>query len=73
VLREVTYHHPQFDAHTLPAQAELDNLQGVNRVHFCGAWTRWGFHEDGLVSAVAAARALGATIPWQVGKLARAA
>jgi hypothetical protein len=73
VLREVTYHHPQFDAHTLPAQAALATIQGINRVHFCGAWTRWGFHEDGLASAVAAAQALGATIPWQSSPAARAA
>lgn len=75
VLRRVTYHHPQFDAETLPAQARLPEIQGVARVHFCGAWTRWGFHEDGLVSAVAAARALGAEIPWDAaaGAAARAA
>lgn len=73
VLREVTYHHPQFDAHTLRAQAQLAGIQGVNRVHFCGAWTRWGFHEDGLSSAVAAARALGAAIPWEAPTVSRAA
>jgi predicted NAD/FAD-binding protein len=72
-LREVTYHHPQFDARTLPAQAALAAVQGANRVHFCGAWTRWGFHEDGLASAVAAARALGAVIPWETAAAARAA
>ena len=73
VLREVTYFHPRFDAHTLQAQADLAQIQGSNRVHFCGAWTRWGFHEDGLASAVAAARALGATIPWDSTEATRAA
>jgi hypothetical protein len=72
VLKDVTYHHPQFDAATLPAQARLADIQGVHGVHFCGAWTRWGFHEDGLVSAVHAARALGAPIPWEAAQ-ARAA
>jgi len=73
VLRDVTYSHPRFDAHTLEAQADLAGIQGSNRVHFCGAWTRWGFHEDGLASAVAAARALGATIPWDSTEATRAA
>jgi hypothetical protein len=72
VLKDVTYHHPQFDAETLPAQARLAGIQGTHRVHFCGAWTRWGFHEDGLLSAVNAARALGAVIPWDAAT-ARAA
>jgi predicted NAD/FAD-binding protein len=73
VLRRVTYHHPQFDADSLSAQAALGEIQGSNRVHFCGAWTRWGFHEDGLASAVAAARALGAAIPWDTQSMTRAA
>jgi predicted NAD/FAD-binding protein len=72
VLKDVTYAHPQFDAQTLPAQARLAEIQGVSGVHFCGAWTRWGFHEDGLLSAVNAARALGVAIPWEAAA-ARAA
>jgi hypothetical protein len=64
VLKDCTYHHPHYDAAALDAQARLGSIQGVNRVEFCGAWTGWGFHEDGLASAVAAARRLGATVPW---------
>jgi uncharacterized protein len=64
VLKDVTYHHPHYDAAALAAQARLHTIQGVHRVEFCGAWTGWGFHEDGLASAVAAASRLGAGIPW---------
>lgn len=64
VLKDCTYHHPHYDTAALDAQARLPQIQGMNRVDFCGAWTGWGFHEDGLASAVAAARRLGAAIPW---------
>ena len=46
------YDHPQFDAAALEAQRKLPLMQGKNRLWFCGAWTGFGFHEDGLQSAV---------------------
>lgn len=57
--------HPQFDAQAITAQASLAQLQGTDRLWFCGAWQRYGFHEDGLASAVTVATALGAPLPWQ--------
>ncbi|MDT8345158.1 MAG: FAD-dependent oxidoreductase [Thermohalobaculum sp.] len=65
ILDQHICHHPQFDLHAMAAQAELPTIQGRKRTWFCGAWTRHGFHEDGLGSAVAVARELGATPPWQ--------
>ncbi|WP_322521763.1 FAD-dependent oxidoreductase [Guyparkeria halophila] len=65
VEREITYYHPVFDARAVAAQAELPALQGHRRTFYAGAWTGYGFHEDGLASAVAIARQLGATIPWE--------
>lgn len=61
-----TYHydHPVFDDKAINAQANLPKLQGQNGLYFCGAWTRYGFHEDGLMSAVAVAKSLGVEIPW---------
>jgi predicted NAD/FAD-binding protein len=47
------------------AQSELPGLQGQHRTWFCGAWTGFGFHEDGLKSALRVARAFGVTPPWQ--------
>jgi predicted NAD/FAD-binding protein len=50
VLRRIAYAHPVFDNAAIAAQARLAELQGRSRVWFCGAWTGYGFHEDGLKS-----------------------
>jgi predicted NAD/FAD-binding protein len=60
-----TFDHPQFDAAALSAQARLDDIQGVRRTWFAGAWAGHGFHEDGLRSGLDAAAALGAAVPWR--------
>ena len=57
--------HPQFDAAAFAAQARLDDIQGTDRTWFCGAWTGYGFHEDGLRSGLAVAERLGGTVPWR--------
>ena len=58
VLRSFEVHHPVFDHAAIDAQARLPEFQGHSRVWFCGAWTRYGFHEDGLMSGLAVADAL---------------
>jgi len=50
VLRRITYAHPVFDNAAIAAQGRLPGLQGLSHVWFCGAWTGYGFHEDGLKS-----------------------
>ncbi|MEM6382345.1 MAG: FAD-dependent oxidoreductase [Pseudomonadota bacterium] len=65
VFFETHYDHPQFDAAALAAQDRLPAVQGSGRVWFVGAWTGYGFHEDGLRSGLDAAEALGAIIPWR--------
>ena len=50
---EYDYAHPVFDAAAIAAQARVPALQGVANTWFCGAWTRYGFHEDGLTSGMA--------------------
>ncbi len=59
------YAHPQYDWASLKAQSELDDIQGKDRIWYCGAWTGHGFHEDGLVSGLKVAQALGAEAPWR--------
>ena len=54
------YAHPVFDAAATRAQARLPDLQGRRDTWFCGAWTNYGFHEDGLASGLEAARRLSA-------------
>jgi len=61
VLQRFTYEHPLYTVETLRAQEELPRLGG-GRTHYAGAYFGNGFHEDGLASGVAAARALG--VEW---------
>lgn len=64
IYNQHTYTHPIFDQPAIDAQGKLDDIQGVDRIWFCGAWTRYGFHEDGILSAVNVAKALGVKTPW---------
>lgn len=57
--------HPQYDTAAFAAQKRLAEIQGKRHTWFCGAWTGYGFHEDGLRSGLAVAEALGASIPWR--------
>jgi predicted NAD/FAD-binding protein len=67
VLSTRTYRHPQFDAAAMAAQALLPTIQGERNLWFAGAWTGWGFHEDGIASAVRVARDFGVAAPWESG------
>jgi predicted NAD/FAD-binding protein len=55
--------HPVLDAAAFEAQGHMPSIQGRGGVWYAGAWLGYGFHEDGLRSAVAVARALGADGP----------
>lgn len=52
------YAHPVFDLEATQAQQQLPAIQGARHTYFCGAWTGYGFHEDGLKSGLAVAQAL---------------
>ena len=56
VLGRYDYAHPVFDEGAVRAQARLHEIQGQGGVWFAGAWTRYGFHEDGLLSGLTAAQ-----------------
>lgn len=64
VVYEAVYAHPVFTREAIAAQQRLAGIQGADRLWFCGAWTGYGFHEDGLRSAVEVAQGLGAPAPW---------
>jgi len=55
VIAEYEYAHPLLDAKALAGQQEIRALQGARRTWYAGAWLGYGFHEDGLASAYAAA------------------
>jgi len=72
VHRRMTYHHPLLNRAALDAQARIGEIQGRGGIWHAGAWLRYGFHEDGLVSSIDVARALGAPPPWLEGVRDRA-
>ncbi len=60
VFAEFAYEHPLFDRPAIDAQARLNEIQGQDRLWFCGAWCKYGFHEDGFTAGLRVAEALGA-------------
>ncbi len=65
VEKTMTYSHPIFDADAIAAQTHLSDIQGVDRLWFCGSYWGYGFHEDACASGMAVARALGAAPAWE--------
>jgi predicted NAD/FAD-binding protein len=63
ILGEFDYSHPVFDRAAIGAQQRLAEVQGRRGVWFAGAWTGFGFHEDGLKSGLAVAQALRERMP----------
>lgn len=61
---EYLFEHPLFDEAAIRAQAEIQSIQGKRKLWFCGAYQRYGFHEDGLGSAVAMVTQMGIEPPW---------
>jgi predicted NAD/FAD-binding protein len=58
VIGEFRFSHPVFDGKAIEAQGQLRRLQGHQHSWFCGAWTKYGFHEDGLRSGLEVADSL---------------
>ncbi|WP_216864030.1 NAD(P)/FAD-dependent oxidoreductase [Polynucleobacter sp. MWH-Berg-3C6] len=58
IHQEIHYSHPVFDMSAIQAQKELPLIQGMASIWYCGAWTGFGFHEDGLRSGELVAEAL---------------
>jgi len=56
VLKRIVYHHPLYTPEAVAAQARQRELNGALRTYYCGAYWRFGFHEDGVVSALEAVR-----------------
>ena len=52
IIKRMRYHHPVFTPKGMMAQQRQQEINGVNRTYFCGAYWRYGFHEDGVVSAL---------------------
>jgi len=65
IVDEHKFSHPIFDLKAIKAQEKIAAIQGQNSMWFCGAYQRYGFHEDGLLSAVNVVKAMGVDIPWE--------
>lgn len=50
--KEIIYRHPLFNKETTIAQRQIIDIQGINGLYYTGAWQRYGFHEDGILSAI---------------------
>lgn len=64
IYDEYWFDHPIFDREAIKSQEKINNIQGENRFWFCGAYQRYGFHEDGLWSAVNIAEKMGIKPSW---------
>jgi uncharacterized protein len=62
VIRTIQYDHPVYTASGARAQKRHEEISGTGRTHYCGAYWGWGFHEDGVVSALRVCERLGARL-----------
>ena len=58
IIKTIFYQHPLFSTESIKAQKKMDNIQGSNGIYFSGAWMRYGFHEDGILSTKKAIKKL---------------
>jgi predicted NAD/FAD-binding protein len=65
ILGEFEYDHPVFNQRAHAAQQKMPLIQGKHKTWFCGAWMRYGFHEDGLQAGIQVASQLGVKPPWE--------
>lgn len=62
IFRQMTYHHPVYNPESLTARKRHAEVNGANRTYFAGAYWGYGFHEDGVASAVEVCKHFGKTI-----------
>jgi predicted NAD/FAD-binding protein len=62
VMKKISYHHPVYRRQAPLVQKRWPEINGVNRTYFCGAYWGFGFHEDGVVSALKVCREFGKTL-----------
>jgi uncharacterized protein len=62
VLETLRYDHPVFNQEMIASQHRHAEISGVNRTHYCGAYWRYGFHEDGVVSALNVCKGFGVSL-----------
>lgn len=63
VIASFEYAHPVFDGDAIDAQRRFEEIDGLDRIHYCGAWWGYGFHEDGMVSGLRVCHRIGVDWP----------
>ena len=58
-IYEIVYTHPKYTQASISTQDKIKEVNGSNHLYFCGSYCRYGFHEDGVISAVSVAKELG--------------
>ncbi|MGK2932114.1 MAG: NAD(P)/FAD-dependent oxidoreductase [Solirubrobacterales bacterium] len=71
IIEVIQYEHPVFTPDAVAAQDRWAEVSGTDRIHYCGAYWRNGFHEDGAFTGLRAAESVAATIPDQAQRLVR--
>ena len=61
----LSYKHPIYNAAAVRSQSRLAEIQGTRGLWYAGAWTGYGFHEDGFKSGIDVGRKLGGQVPWK--------
>jgi hypothetical protein len=59
------YRHPLYNSRMVAGQEALEQIQGKRGVWYAGAWTGYGFHEDGFASGMRVGLRLGGDVPWE--------
>ena len=59
IIFETVYTHPKYTHSSISTQEKIKKVNGTNGLYFCGSYCRYGFHEDGVISAVNVAKDLG--------------
>jgi predicted NAD/FAD-binding protein len=67
VLDKIAFHHPVYTTESLQVQDRLTRINGRRRTYFCGAYRGYGFHEDGVNSALDVTKHFGLGLDqWKV-------
>ncbi len=66
IHKKIIYEHPIFNKNTNQAQIQVNDIQGKDNIYYVGAWLGYGFHEDGISSAVEVTKYFDVTVPWKI-------
>ena len=66
IYKKIIYEHPIFNNSTNKAQNKMNEIQGKNNIFYTGAWLGYGFHEDGISSAIKVTKYFDIKVPWEL-------